>query len=895
MRTIDLNGTWTLAGPEGKTAGLEGFAVPSSMTVPGSLFSACLETGSSPDPFWRENERLYAALAAADWTLTRDFDLSPEIASRSLIELVFEGIDTLSEVYLNGAHIGNTADMHRTWKFNLAGLARPGKNTLTVRLLSPTALMQAEQTRLPLPGGSGGQYPGFCHLRKAHSMSGWDWGPVLPDLGIWRPAYIALPEEVDIRDVYIVQTHSNRKGETADVELFARVRLRASAQAPGWKNLGLTVSATAPDGSEFSASCALADSAEKTFTGFETPGETCYEKTLALSIPRAMLWWPNGLGAQHLYDLTVVLSRNEGADAQTLDEKKLRLGLRTLSVRRDADEWGESFAFEANGTAFFAMGADYVPEDSLIARNTRKRTERLVRSAAAARHNCIRVWGGANYPEDDFYDLCDEYGLVIWHDHMMACGVYELSPSFRENIVAEIIDNVKRVRHHASLGLWCGNNEQEEAWCSWGWSEKYSPALKADYIRLYEEILPALNRELDPETFYWLSSPSSGGSFFKPNAEERGDMHNWTVWHGLKPFTAYRECYSRFMSEFGIESFPSMKTIEAFTLPEDRNIFSPVMEAHQKCDSGNAKILHYISANYRYPRDFEALVYASQLIQAEGLRYGVEHWRRNRNGNRCMGAVYWQLNDCWPVASWASIDWYGRWKALHYMSRRFFAPVLLSACETGSSASLHVTNETARDVSGTVLWRLIDESGSISGTTVLSAGSRAVRVPAWTDAEAVFLDFSDILADEYARRKAILYYSFVANDGELPAPDASSVNSSVEGPFIEPGSRGSVLFVPPKHYEWKKETPTFAVADSGDRFEIRVSSAVCARSIELDTAGFDALFSDNYFDLAPGETAAVFVRKDEIWSDSPAEGTVLAVTAEQFARALKVRTVADIG
>ena len=354
-----------------------------------------------------------------------------------------------------------------------------------------------------------------------------------------------------------------------------------------------------------------------------------------------MLWWPNGLGAQHLYDLTVVLSRNEGADAQTLDEKKLRLGLRTLSVRRDADEWGESFAFEANGTAFFAMGADYVPEDSLIARNTRKRTERLVRSAAAARHNCIRVWGGANYPEDDFYDLCDEYGLVIWHDHMMACGVYELSPSFRENIVAEIIDNVKRVRHHASLGLWCGNNEQEEAWCSWGWSEKYSPALKADYIRLYEEILPALNRELDPETFYWLSSPSSGGSFFKPNAEERGDMHNWTVWHGLKPFTAYRECYSRFMSEFGIESFPSMKTIEAFTLPEDRNIFSPVMEGQQKCDSGNAKILHYISANYRYPRDFEACVRLSidsgRRLEVRRRTLAAEPERKPLHG-RCTGS-----------------------------------------------------------------------------------------------------------------------------------------------------------------------------------------------------------------------------------------------------------------
>jgi beta-mannosidase len=901
MERLDLGGEWELRCLDSVVCPPESIAV----NVPGSVYSALIAADNIDDPFYGENESSAQKYSDHDWAFSRVFRIPQGFLNHDSVELVCEGLDTLAEISLNGKPVASTSDMHRTYAFDAKPFLRDGDNELSITFRSPTGYMRREYARRPLVGGTGGQFPGFTALRKSHSMSGWDWGPVLPDAGIWRDIYLRSRDGAWLQDVYFTQDHSVDPNGTRRVRLDVRVRAAvpgdscAALAGPAFARLlesfEASLSLESPAGNPLSDLTFRFEEADaRALTGFDSTGMIVAEKTVSVTVESPELWWPNNLGKQPLYRLSVSLfPRGDGhsardgdsdgvpsdgtsRDAGSCDRWSRRIGFRTLTVERKSDEWGSTFAFAVNGVRFFAMGADYVPEDSIISRVNRGKTERLVRSAVQANHNCIRVWGGANYPSDDFYDLCDEYGLVIWHDHMMACGVYELDDAFRENVVREVIDNVRRVRHHASLGLWCGNNEQEEAWCSWGWSEKFSPALKADYVRLYEELLPAVNREMDPATFYWRSSPSSGGSFDEPNAEGSGDMHNWSVWHGMQPFTAYRRCFARFMSEFGIESFPSMKTIESFTASDDRNIFSPVMESHQKCDSGNSKCLHYISATYRYPKDFSSLVYASQLIQAEGMRYGVEHWRRNRNGDRCMGAVIWQLNDCWPVASWSSIDFYGRWKALQYVARRFFAPVLVSACEDGPSVALHVTNETAAPVAGTVIWRLCDDSRTVNGAAVLETGSHAAAVPPFTDICVTTRNFAGRLPDTGALRNAYLMYEFVPEGARSPT------------------QRGSVLFVKPKHFNFRKSVPSVTVADRGDRFAITVRSDVYARFVELDTVGFDALFSDNYFDLGAGDVTEITVLKVDIFRDSPAGGTVLeGLSADDFPRALRIRSVAD--
>ncbi|MDE7048720.1 MAG: glycoside hydrolase family 2 protein, partial [Lachnospiraceae bacterium] len=485
--------------------------------------------------------------------------------------------------------------------------------------------------------GSQDAMEGFPHLRKAHCMFGWDWGPRLPDAGIFRDVTLLGIKKSRLDSVYITQIHE--AGQVTldfDITLELFCNRESGLFGDGGK---VRITVTDPDGQVVAAE--------------DTAGE---EQDYKLTVKNPRLWWPHGYGDQPLYQVRVSLL--DGDDSE-LDVWERKIGLRTMTVNTDKDEWGSCFAHEVNGVKIFAMGADYIPEDNLLDRVNKERTRRLLEDAAMANHNCIRVWGGGYYPDDFFFDICDELGLIVWQDFMYACASYELNDAFEANITRETIDNVRRIRHHACLGLWCGNNEIETQIEMWKVSEKQ----KYDYIKLYEYIIPKIIKEEDPNAFYWPSSPSSGGNFENSWSEDHGDMHYWDVWHGNKPFTEYRKFHFRYLSEFGFQSFPGLKTVESFTEPEDRNIFSRVMEMHQRNRAANGKILNYLSATYLYPKDFDHLLYASQLLQADAIRYGVEHFRRYRG--RCMGTVVWQLNDIWPVASWASIDYYGRWKALH--------------------------------------------------------------------------------------------------------------------------------------------------------------------------------------------------------------------------------------
>ena len=442
-----------------------------------------------------------------------------------------------------------------------------------------------------------------------------------------------------------------------------------------------------------------------------------------INVPDPKLWWPNGMGEQALYDVKVELI---DATGNVLGAQTRRIGLRTLNVRRRKDQWGESFEFVVNGVPFFAKGANWIPADPFAARVTTQDLYRLVGDAAAANMNMLRVWGGGIYEEDAFYDACDEYGICVWQDFMFACATYPtFDTEYMRSVEAEARDNIRRMRHHPSIALWCGNNEIELHFFVGDKWDAYHMSWE-DYGLLFDKMLPSLVKELDPGRDYWPGSPHSPhGDRSDSGNPAWGDAHLWDVWHGGRPFEWYRSAYHRFVSEFGFQSFPEPKTVYGYTLPEDRNVVTRVMEHHQKCGTGNSTILGYMLSWFRVPGDFDSLLWLSQMLQGLAMKYAVEHWRRNMP--RCMGALYWQLNDCWPVASWASIDSLGRWKALQYMAKQFNAPVLVSGVEDlkGEKVEMFVTSDLPEIAKGQVSWKVTDVSGK-----ALAFGKVQVEIPA---------------------------------------------------------------------------------------------------------------------------------------------------------------------
>lgn len=777
--------------------------------VPGTVYTDLLRNHHMEDPYWKDNEDSICALMEKDYEYLCTFREENTGDFTSML-LRFEGLDTAAEIYLNDTLLGKAENMHRTWEFDVTSLlTEKQENVLRVVFRSPLKYI-AEAYKKYGNIGNEDTYEGFMHLRKAHYMFGWDWGAHLPDAGIFRPVKLCKVTHGRMDSVYIRQTHEEGRC-TLDFEGTYLTDACGSYQ--------IKVTVTSPSGEI----C-------ETLLSPEGKG------SLVIENPR--LWWVNGLGEQPLYQVEAVLF----CEGTAVDTWKRRIGLRSMTMQREKDEWGESFAHVINGKPFFAMGADYIPEEHLLGRRSPEKTRQLLEDCKLANYNVIRVWGGGFYPDDWFYDICDELGLAVWQDFMFACSVYELTPEFEANIRQEFIDNIRRIRHHASLGLWCGNNEMEMFVDERCWVTKATEV--RDYLLMYERIIPEVLKEYDPQTFYWPASPSSGGSFDKPNDPNRGDVHYWEVWHGNKPFSEYRKYYFRYASEFGFQSFPCKKTIETFTDdPDDWNIFSYVMEKHQRNYGANGKIMNYLQQTYRYPHDFETVLYASQLLQAEAIRYGVEHFRRNRG--RCMGAVYWQLNDCWPVISWSSIDYCGRWKALHYCAKRFFAPVMISCQEESwltqeanmnrqhfefeKSIRLNVTNETLRDREILVKWYLRNAKGE-----VLRIEEQELSVPALTS---VWMD-----------------------KVELPEVDVFREYVSYEA--WEAGERifeGTVIFSYPKYFRYENPEITW---EADGKF-ITVNASAYAKNVEIQNEAEDLVLSDNYFDLN-GDSKTVEVLRGEI-------------------------------
>lgn len=777
MKKYILNGKWKMTG--------NGYNVEGN--VPGSLYSFLhIDNALLPDPYYRDNEDLYVEVACHEYTFERSFSYKPNGNPQ---RLVFEGLDTICTICLNGTRVAETDNMHVKYSFDVTELLQDGENTLKV-VCHPVDPYIKEKNKKSRLFGSTDSMEGYPHVRKAHSMMGWDWGPRMPDMGIWRDVYLVEKDSSEISDVQITQRHEDGK-----VYLFVSV-----ARDGGECEILLT----SPDGETI-----------------------CLQEGENL-INSPKLWMPNQLGEQHLYKLTVAL-KESGVE---VDYREMKLGLRDMKLVREKDEYGECFHHRVNGVDFFAMGADYIPEDGIFSRITPERTRELLTHCKSCNFNAIRVWGGGYYPDDWFFDICDELGLVVFFDLMFACSTYEPDEAMKKIIETEIRQNLTRIRHHACLGLICGNNEIEwhfEDYVKWSGRDDVD-SLKNIYLELFEKMIPSVVNEVAPFIAYIPSSPTSSGGFDDPNGEAVGDCHDWEA----DPIVC-RNRFFRYVSEFGFQSYPSIKTVETFTEEKDRKPFGKIMDRHQRCNGGNELILKYLNRYFVYPRSFESFIYATQVLQADMIRYRVEHFRRNRG--RCMGTLYWQLNDIWPVISWASIDYCGRYKGLQYAAKRFYSPVHLSCEEVGqlqnrpfintekgtyseeTSARFCLNNDSLSEVRGRVVWELRDadsnllDSGDDTITALpMSVGMLDKKIFKGIDHEKVHLRF------------------MLELDGKAVSDD-------------------SVLFCAPKYYEFSD--PKLTAEVQGD--EIVVRSEAFAQYVQIEGIDGDIITDDNFFHMEKGE------------------------------------------
>lgn len=793
--------------------------------VPGSVHTDLFALGKIPDPFVSDNEKQVAWVASSDWEYRTVFSPQAGLLEHDRVFLVADGLDTLAEVSLNGHELGKTDNMFRKYHWDARNLLIEGENELKIIFRSALKFIAEKQARRPMMGVT--QAPqGPAHLRKAPCQFGWDWGPQLPPIGIWREIRLEGYQPGRFEDVQLRQIHDE-----------GTVAIQVAVNVENWASgaLDAVMTVKPPQGDSVQVQSAIIDG----------------RSILKVEVDDPQLWWPNGYGEQPLYDVMITLVEN----GRQLDRRDLKIGLRTIVLRQKEDEWGRSFTFVVNNVPIFAKGSNWIPADSFPTRIGSADLEHLIRSAALSHQNMLRVWGGGFYEEERFYDLCDRYGILVWQDFIFSCSIYPLDePEFLENVRFEVQDNIRRLRHRTSLALWCGNNEMDWGWESWGWSKfehedllltvvESTPALRpflrmlggrgrlTDWKELrdaYEvfffETLPNWVQEFDPDTPYWPSSPSSNTPFYDANGVSQGDTHNWEVWHGELPFEHYRNHPSRFVSEFGFQSLPALETVRTYAEPTDWNMTSYVMEHHQRNDAGNRKIITYMADHFRLPKDFPSLVYLSQLLQAEAVRTGVEYWRRNM---ACTsGALYWQLNDCWPVASWASLDYYGRWKALHYAAKRFFAPVMLSVQDDGALLQVHVTNDLTGPWDGELSWSLETLAGKR-----LDGGEKQVHAPPLANTHVVELDFSGQVSEE--NRREVVFVCKLHHQGGLIAHSV-------------------VPFAPSKHLALVDPGLVQKVEKVADQLVISIRANSLARFVKLELDGVDILLSDNYFDLAAG-------------------------------------------
>ncbi|MBD5778177.1 glycoside hydrolase family 2 protein [Pelagicoccus sp. NFK12] len=823
IETLSLDGTWTLKGPK---------KINIPATVPGCVHADLHREKLIPDPYFRDNEKLVQWVGEKSWTYSRSFEASESMLERDRVLLRFDGLDTLAKVTLNGKVLAETNNMFREWEFDVKDRLKVGENTISIVFSSALAYgLDKQKERFLWQTGIGHhRLEGGQWVRKEQSNFGWDWGPMIVTMGIWRSVRIDAFDTAEISELLVKQSLS-KAFKKAELEVEATVNLARRTKLSAF----VTVS---KDGAVVaSGEAAVVRGKAKT----------------SLTVKSPQLWWPNGLGEQPLYVVAVSLLDSEG---EVISQSSKRIGIRELKLVREKDKWGESFCFEANGNRFFAKGANWIPSDQFDVWGTDERNRDLLKSSVEANMNMIRVWGGGKYERDDFYDACDELGICIWQDFMFACAAY---PGFDDdwvaNVEVEIEQQVKRIRHHACLAIWCGNNELEHISPILGDEPGQMPW--DEYMNLFDKVIGKIVKRNDPQRDYWPSSEHSpvGDRKFSQNPD-CGDAHLWKVWHGREPFEWYRTAYHRFCSEFGFQSFPEPSTIETYTNKEERNVTSYVMEQHQRSPIGNSAIIDYMLSWFRLPVGFDNTIWLTQILQGLAIKYAVEHWRMNKP--RCMGALYWQLNDCWQVASWSSVDFFGKWKALHYAARNFFNPLLVAGVEDldTDSVAIHVVNDLLEAKSLSINWKVVDVEGR-----ELETGSKKIRAGANSTGVFKTLKLKKLVA-KHGQRGLIV---------KLALKDGRKVVSE-----------NLVTFARPKHLTL--EDPMLSVkvkAATRGSFDVTVSAKKPALWTWLELKGIDARYSDNFVHLMAGESNTIRVTPQ-------IKTTAIAVKA-----ALRARSVFD--
>ena len=780
-------------------------------TVPGDVHLDLLANKKIPDPFFRDNEAKLQWIEKESWEYRLSFEVTPALLARSNLDLIFDGLDGAAEVSVNGAKLLSAGNSFRIWRVPVKSHLHAGKNLLSV--VFPSPIKAAAEAAANDPWQPKSKVEAKTYLRKPGYEYGWDWGPRFVTSGIWKPVRLEAWDKARIADFAIRQRDVSREVAHLDAEVEIEAASAGTASIKvSYRSSDDPLAGKAP----FVSTVANLHAGRNIID-------------LPIEIQKPKLWYPSGYGEQPLYEFTAIVGTTE----QKIDQRMVKTGLRSIVLHRELDKWGRSFEFIVNGIPVFAKGADVIPFDSFPNRVTTANYRRILQSARDANMNMIRHWGGGYYESDEFYAICDELGIMVWQDFMFGNDWQPGTYAFKLNIEAEAEDQVRRLRNHPSIVIWCGNNETESAF---GWAPR--PGLPADvkfqiwqdYLTEFSGILPRVVERLDAETPYWPSSPSAD---YEPLSDhyQSGDQHDWSVWHGRVPFSEYEKHHWRFVTEYGFQSFPEMRTVESFTQPEDRTgIFTPVMLAHQKNNEGNSIIQDYTAKDYPAPKDFSSFLYVSQVLQAEGIKIGAEHFRRLRP--ETMGSIFWQLNDCWPVASWSSIDYYGRWKALQYYARRFYAPILVSP-HVEESLKVYIVSDKVKSEPATLRVRLMDFDGK-----VLLEESQKVQIAPL--ASKVYLDWPlKKLTDAGAADTSRVFVVAELNAGESQI------------------SRNIVYLAPTKGVHLKPAQLKIETTGAKDSYRIRISSPVLARSVYLSFGDLDVQVSDNYFDLLPGETAEI--------------------------------------
>ena len=809
-------------------------------TVPGTVHTDLLANKKIEDPFYRMNEHDLQWIDKVDWEYKTIFTADKKVLKKDRVELDFKGLDTYADVFVNGKKVLAADNMFREWKVDVKKVLKEGKNELHIVFRSPVnegiKKYDAQGYELPVSdndlayiGKVEGRKKVSIYTRKAGYHFGWDWGPRFVTSGIWRPVTLLAWDEAKIEDLQIIQNKVTDEKATFTAVFEIDVAKRGKA------NLSVV-----NDG------VVLAGSAIQLKKGVQK-----YNVDFEIKNPK--LWWTNGLGEAHLYTISGGLE---------IDKQKVttetRIGIRTLELIRDKDNDGTSFYFKLNGHPVFMKGANYIPNDIFLPRVTKENYRKVIETAKNSNNNMLRVWGGGVYEDDIFYNLCDENGILVWQDFMFACAMFPGDEAFLDNVKQEAIDNVKRLRNHPSIGLWCGNNEILAAWYDWGWKKKEEAKNKENadkiwqaYVDIFHKVLPGVVNEYDPQRSYWSSSPSSGTGIKADMIN--GDDHYWGVWWGKEPFETYATHLPRFMSEYGFQSFPEIATVRKYAKPEDYDIFSEVMKSHQRSSIGNGTIEYYMLKEYKKPKDFESFLYVNHVLQAEGIKFGLEGHRRAMP--YCMGSLYWQINDCWPVASWSSTDYYQNWKALQYYVKKGFSQVLVSPFEDDVKFHVGIVNDRLEPINGELRLRLMDFDGK-----VIWEYASLVEIPA--NSSDNYFD-ANKYEYRYKYRKQLTNLVFTAE-------------------LVENGkvlSKNSFFFEPFKKLKITHPTVEHTIEKDETGFNITLKTDKLAKNIYLQTGDEKGFFSDNYFDLMPGEKITINLKTK--------------ITEEKLKEVLTIRTLDD--